>query len=148
MYPSRSNRQEQFVTHLPWAGSLESNSAAKSPDSPDRPANPDSHAGPASRLGTATLEGLPSPPRPLRSDGADGRPRAGSHPDSGAPGQPAALGQAISNRLFSAGFDLDFVMMTRHDEPGVRRLEHAITEIDDAIKDLRHLMVAIMQRLA
>lgn len=136
------------MTYLPWAGSLEYDSAVTSPDSPDRPdrpANPDWPADPASRLGV----GVPaSPPRPARSDGAGGRPRAGGRTDSGASGEVAALGQAISNRLFSAGLDLNFVMMTRHDEPGVRRLEQAITEIDDAIKDLRHLMLAITQRLA
>ena len=148
MHPSRSNRQEQFVTYLSWAGSLEYDSALTSPDNPDRPANPDSHADPAGRDGPGTPAGPPIPPRPAHPDGLGGRSRAGCHADSGAPGLTAALGQAISNRLFSAGLDLDFVMMTRHDEPGVRRLEHAITEIDDAIKELRHLMVAITQRLA
>jgi hypothetical protein len=138
------------VTYLPLAGSLEYDSSDSpnrpaSPDRPNRPANPDWPADPASRLGV----GAPaSPPRPARSDGAGGRPRAEGHTDSGASGEVATLGQAISNRLFSAGLDLDFVMMTLNDEPGARRLEHAITEIDDAIKDLRHLMVAITQRLA
>lgn len=30
--------------------------------------------------------------------------------------------------------------------PQVRRLEHAINEIDEAIKDLRHLMLAVMEQ--
>jgi hypothetical protein len=139
------------MTYLPWAGSLESDSADTSPDSPahpDRPIIPDSHADPAGRDGPGTSAGPPSLPRPANPNGLGGRSRAGSHPDSGAPGQAAALGQAISNRLFSVGLDLHFVMMTRHEGPGVPRLEHAIAEIDDAIKDLRHLMVAITQRLA
>jgi hypothetical protein len=141
------------VTYLPCAGSLESESAAKSPGRPanlDRPASPDSHADPASRLGTGTPLGPPAPvgpPPPATLGVLGGRFWAGGNADSGAPGQ-AALGQRISSRLFSVGLDLNLLMRRLNDEPGVGRLEHAITEIDDAIKDLRHLMLAITQRLA
>lgn len=139
------------MTYLPSADSLESHSVGTSPDSPaglDRPENPDSHADPAGRRDPDIPAGLPVPRRPAGPDALDGRSRAGSHADSGAPAQAAALGQAISSRLFCASLDLHFVMMTRHDRAGGLRLEHAIAEIDDAIKDLRHLMLAITQPLA
>jgi hypothetical protein len=58
------------------------------------------------------------------------------------------FGQTISNRLFSAGLDLHFVLMMVRDGPGRHRLEHAVAELDEAIKDLRHLMLAVSQRLA
>src|ERR1700746_2842490 len=73
IYPSRSNRQEQFVTYLSWAASLEYDSALTSPDNPDRPANPDSHADPAGRDGPGTPAGPPIPPRPAHPDGLGGR---------------------------------------------------------------------------
>ncbi|HEX6451367.1 MAG TPA: hypothetical protein VF060_18115 [Trebonia sp.] len=133
------------MTYLPWAGSLESDITSTSPDHPDRPVNPESHADPLSRPGPGTSPEPSSPPRPAS---LGERSQAESYADSGVSPEAAALGQMISNRLFSASFDLHFVMMTRNDGPGVRRLEHAIAEIDDAIKDLRHLILAITQRLA
>jgi hypothetical protein len=136
------------MTYLPWAGSLDSDSTSTSPDRPVSPVNPDSHADPAGRRGPGIPAGPPSLPRPADPADPDGWSPAGCHADSAAPGQTAVLGQAISNRLFSAGLDLHFVMMTRQDGPGVPRLEHAIAEIDDAIKDLRHLIIAITQPLA
>lgn len=57
-------------------------------------------------------------------------------------------GQEISDHLFTAGLDLHFTLMTLGDSPGRDRVEHAVSEIDDALKALRHLMAAIMQQLA
>jgi len=116
------------MTYLPWAGSLQS----------DTVTDP---------------VGQPSAADPQRSEGSHGSASHGaSSPRGFASGSPAAdpgvFGQAISNRLFSAGLDLHFVLMLVHDEPGRRRLEHAVAELDEAIKDLRHLMLAITQRLA
>lgn len=68
-------------------------------------------------------------------------PGGGPSPLEGA--DAGEFGQEISNHLFSAGLDLHFTLMTMPDGPGRDRVEHAITEIDDAIKDLRHLMVEI-----
>jgi len=55
------------------------------------------------------------------------------------PDAEAALGQAITARLFSVGLDLHFVLgLTTH--PAARaRLEGAIVELDDVIKDVRLL---------
>jgi hypothetical protein len=139
------------MTYLPWAGSLDSDSAGISPDSPgppDRAIDSDSHEDPAGHLGPSTPSGPPSIPRPADPDGLGGRTWPGYHSDSAAPAEAAALAQVISHRLFSAGLDLHFVMMARRDGPCTPRLEHAIAEIDDALKDLRHLMLAITQRLA
>jgi hypothetical protein len=57
---------------------------------------------------------------------------------------PGVLGQAISNKLFSVGMDLHFALMQTRDRQSRERLEHAVAEIDDAVKDLRHLMTALM----
>jgi len=74
---------------------------------------------------------------------------AGLHP-ARAPGQlcghgpdAGALGQAIANLLFSAGMDLQFALMVVGDGPSAPRLRHAVGELDEAIKDLRFLMLAI-----
>ncbi len=64
------------------------------------------------------------------------------HPDSYDAG---ALGQAISNRLFSAGLDLDFALTLTGNGPARMRLEHAVTQLDEAIKELRHLVIAVIE---
>lgn len=58
-----------------------------------------------------------------------------------------SVGQEISDHLFAAGFDLHFTLMTLDDGPGRDRVEHAVAEIDDALRDLRRLMTVIMQQL-
>ncbi len=63
------------------------------------------------------------------------------HPD---PHDAGALGQAISNRLFSAGLDLDFALTLTGNGPARMRLEHAVTQLDEAIKELRHLVIAVI----
>lgn len=107
------------MAYLPWAGNLQSDGVGSY-----RQAAPGDGDGP----------GGSGPPagRQSRAEGAD----------------PGAFGQAISNHLFSAGLDLHFALATLNDGPGRDRLAHAITEIDDAIRDLRHLMVEITERLA
>lgn len=55
----------------------------------------------------------------------------------------AALGQAISHHLFSAGLDLDFALSLDGNGPAGGRLRHAVAELDQAVKDLRHLMLAV-----
>lgn len=88
----------------------------------------------------------------LQSDGVpsrreDGVPPGGEQPPA-EDADPGAFGQEISNHLFSAGLDLHYTLMTMPAGPGRDRVEHAIAQIDDAIKDLRHLMVEITKRLA
>jgi hypothetical protein len=57
-------------------------------------------------------------------------------------GGAGVLGQQISHRLFSAGLDLDFALSLDGNGPASDRLRHAVAELDEAIKDLRHLMLA------
>lgn len=82
---------------------------------------------------------------------------AGRHPAS-APGHDfghrghgsdaGALGEAIANRLFSAALDLHFALMVAGEGVVAPRLRHAIEQLDEAVKDLRHLMLAIPQQAA
>jgi hypothetical protein len=58
-------------------------------------------------------------------------------------GDARVLGQEISHRLFSAGLDLDFALSLDGDGPAADRLRHAVAELDEAIKDLRHLMLGV-----
>ncbi len=54
------------------------------------------------------------------------------------------LGQEIAQRLFSAGLDLNYLLMLfGEDCRGADRARHAIAEIDRAIITLRHLMTAV-----
>jgi hypothetical protein len=53
------------------------------------------------------------------------------------------LGQEISHRLFSAGLDLDFALSLDGNGPATDRLRHAVAELDEAIKDLRRLMLGM-----
>jgi hypothetical protein len=56
--------------------------------------------------------------------------------------QAGERGQAISRSLFSAGLDLNYVLMTLGpDSLAGPRLRHAIEELDSATVSLRHLMV-------
>lgn len=61
------------------------------------------------------------------------------------PDAQAALGQAIAARLFSVGLDLHVVLgLTTH--PAARaRLEGAICELDDVIKDVRRLALRLTE---
>ena len=70
-------------------------------------------------------------------------PPAASHRDPGHADEVGGLGQAICHRLFSAGLDLDFALSLDGDGPAADRLRHAVAELDEAIKDLRHLMLAM-----
>lgn len=62
----------------------------------------------------------------------------------GAGGEDAVstLGQAVADRLFSVGLDLNYLLVLIGDEVGANRLRHALKEIDEAIGDLRLLMIA------
>jgi hypothetical protein len=62
-----------------------------------------------------------------------------SYPDA------ALIAQAITGSLFSAGYDLCFVLGMTSDGPGRTRLEHAVSEVDGAIRDLRHLMLTLWE---
>jgi hypothetical protein len=141
------------MTYLPWAGSLQSD-RANDPADPERADSahgsrshsshtPDGRGddGHASRDAPDDPDASGLLPRQARPD-RGGRFPAASLTD------PGAVGQEISSRLFSAGCDLHFAMMTVREGPGRQRLEHAVHEIDDAIRELRHLMVAVMERLA
>ena len=139
------------MTYLPWAGSLQSDSA-HDPADPERAGNahgsrPHSSHSPRDTDGYASQDSpddaaaqSPDPPDAVAGEARPGR--AGSYPD------PGAVGQEISRRLFSAGCDLHYALMTVREEPARYRLEHAVHEIDDAIRELRHLMLAILERLA
>ncbi len=63
-------------------------------------------------------------------------------------GDVGLLGQAICHHLFSAGLDLDSALSLDGDGPAADRIRHAIAELDDAVKDLRHLMLAMSGPLA
>ncbi len=55
-----------------------------------------------------------------------------------------ALGQAIITRLFSAGLDLHSALGLAGDGRVTQRLWDAVDELDEAIIDLRHLMLAVL----
>jgi hypothetical protein len=57
----------------------------------------------------------------------------------------ALIAQAITGRLFTVGYDLCFVLGMTGDGPGKDRLEHAVSEVDGAIRDLRHLMLTLWE---
>jgi len=57
----------------------------------------------------------------------------------------ALIAQEITGRLFTAGYDLCFVLGMASDGPGRDRLEHAVSEVDGAIRDLRHLMLTLWE---
>lgn len=61
---------------------------------------------------------------------------------------PGALGQAIADRLFSAGMDLQFALMVAGDGPAASHLRHAVDQLDEAVKDLRHLVLAVQGHTA
>jgi hypothetical protein len=76
------------------------------------------------------------------------------------PGEPGArarladddrigvLGDEVTNRLFLAGLDLCSALGLATDKSVRLRLEQAITELDEALKDLRHLMLAALEAQA
>jgi hypothetical protein len=82
---------------------------------------------------------------------------AGRHP-APAPGQGpgqhghgpdvSTLGEAIANHLFSAALDLHFALMVAGEGVVTPRLRHAVGQLDEAVKDLRHLMLAIPRQAA
>lgn len=53
------------------------------------------------------------------------------------------LGQAISDRLFSAGLDLHSALNLAGDGPVADGLRQAVAELDEALIYLRHLMLAM-----
>jgi hypothetical protein len=80
-------------------------------------------------------------PRPASAPGPELRPAKHGH-DAG------SLGQAIANRLFAAGTDLQFALMVAGDGAAGSRLWHAVGELDEAIRELRFLMLAIPDQTA
>ena len=61
----------------------------------------------------------------------------------GADADAGVLAETIVSRLFSAGMDLHFALMVTGDGVVAPKLRHAIGELDEALKSLRHLMLAI-----
>jgi hypothetical protein len=55
-------------------------------------------------------------------------------------------GQRIANCLFSAGLDVHFALMVAGDGPAASQLRHAVDQIDDAIRELRFMMLAIPEQ--
>ena len=54
------------------------------------------------------------------------------------------LGQAIVGSLFQAGLDMNYVLMTLgEDGPTSARLARAVDAVDQAIVNLRHLILAL-----
>lgn len=56
----------------------------------------------------------------------------------------SVLGDEITNKMFLAGMSLCSAIGLTTDEPVRLRLERAVADLDDALKDLRHLMVAVL----
>ncbi len=77
------------------------------------------------------------------------RPASVKHQDLRSPwdnGDAGARGQRIANCLFSAGMDVQFALMVAGDGPAGSQLRHAVGELDDAIRELRFLMLAIPEQ--
>jgi hypothetical protein len=66
----------------------------------------------------------------------------GHDSDSGSPGE------AIAGRLFCAGLDLHFALMVTGDSPAASRLHRAITELDQAILEVRHMILGLARPAA
>jgi hypothetical protein len=70
-----------------------------------------------------------------------------SNPSTGRSEDFIAFGQSITVRLFAAGLDLNSALMriesghARSDDKTADGIRHAIAEVDEAIKELRHLML-------
>ena len=76
-------------------------------------------------------------------------PRPPSVAHLGSPGDDhdvGARGQRIADCLFSAGMDLQFALMVAGDGPAESKLRHAVAQLDDAIRELRLLMLAIPEQ--
>jgi hypothetical protein len=75
------------------------------------------------------------------------RPASVAHPRSPGDGHDAdERGQRIANCLFSAGMDVQFALMVAGDGPAGPQLRHAVDQLDDAIRELRFLMLAIPEQ--
>ena len=67
----------------------------------------------------------------------------------GSPGDDhdaGARGQRIANCQFSAGMDVRIALMVAGDGPAGPQLRHAVGQLDDAIRELRFLMLAIPEQ--
>jgi hypothetical protein len=70
-----------------------------------------------------------------------------SAPSTGRGDEFVAFGQSITVRLFAAGLDLNSALMrvesghARSDDQTAEGIRHAIAEIDEAIRELRHLIL-------
>lgn len=80
----------------------------------------------------------PDPAVALRAPGA--RPTGWDDDDV------TALGQTVAGRLFTAGLDLHFALMLIGDGPAAQRCNRAVDEIDQAIRQVRHLVLAVHER--
>ncbi|HEY3687859.1 MAG TPA: hypothetical protein VGL93_32780 [Streptosporangiaceae bacterium] len=78
----------------------------------------------------------------MRDQQRDPRPAVCAPPEPGdPPDERDAYAQAITNRLFSVGLDLYFVLgLTTHPE-ATARVSAAIGELDAVIKDFRNLVI-------
>jgi hypothetical protein len=59
------------------------------------------------------------------------------------PPEVGALGQAIATRLFSAGLALNSALSRIRDGPAADRVRQAVDDIDEAIRDVRRLMLSV-----
>ena len=80
---------------------------------------------------------------PAQAAGACPAPLPGQVQGRGRDRDVGDLGQSIATRLFSAGLDLNSVLMLTGDGPARQRLRQVVEELDEAIKELRHLMLAV-----
>lgn len=80
---------------------------------------------------------------PAQAAGARPAPLPGQVQGRGRDRDVGDLGQSITTRLFSAGLDVNFVLMLTGDGPARQRLLHVIDELDEAINELRHVMLAV-----
>jgi len=57
-----------------------------------------------------------------------------------------ARGRRIATSLFSAGMDVQFALMVAGDGPAGLQLRHAAGQLDDALRELRLLMLTISEQ--
>lgn len=70
---------------------------------------------------------------------------AGNEECPGPPRDPdvAALGQSVMLRLFSAGLDMNVALGLVGGGAGEAHLRRAVGDLDEAVRDLRHLLLAL-----
>ena len=87
-------------------------------------------------------------PHDPRNWQADLRPASVAREDLESPSNDSdvgARGRRIATCLFSAGMDVQFALMVAGDGPAGLQLRHAAGQLDDALRELRLLMLTISE---